>query len=118
MGATDLDELQRSAAVNGFDADDEVGSGLAYLRDIVELSRGGRPDACRGETATDAGPGAIAANLTYVCAVATGALDAKRTDDPTSFERRFESERAWQRRWLQTRLELPALPTELTPGSA
>jgi len=114
--ATDLDELQRNAASERSDVNEEVSSGLAYLRDTVELSRGGRPDACRGETARDAGPGAIAANLTYVSAVAAGALDAKRTDDPTVFAAAFDHEREWQRQWIRDRLILtePAL----APGSA
>ena len=101
----DLDELQRSAVDNGSD-EDEVRSGLAYLRDVVELSRGGRPDTCRGATAEDAGPGAITANLAYVSAVAAGALDATRTGDATSFATTFDSERAWQRQWLHDRLAL------------
>ena len=112
---TDLDELQGDAASERSDGDDAVNSGLAYLRDTVELSRGGRPDACRGETA-DAGHGAIAANLTYVSAVAAGAFAAKRTDDPTAFAAAFDRERDWQRQWIRDRLALtePAM----APGSA
>lgn len=85
-------------------ADDEVGLALAYVRDVVSLSLGGRPDACGDSVSHSASAAAIASNLAFVTAVAAGAVAAKRADDAETFAAAFETERAAQRAWLGDRL--------------
>jgi hypothetical protein len=103
-GFSELQALaaQHASASRGFPA--QV---FAYAADAVELARGGRPEAY-GRVSSDVriGPSAIAANLAFVSAVAAGAIAADAAHDSGAFASGFESERAWQRRWLLGRLGL------------
>jgi hypothetical protein len=104
-----LSELQARAARHGARAWGFAAQALAYAADAVELARGGRPEAYTSGTRDAAvGSGAIAANLTFVAAVAAGAIAADASGEREAFQSGFEAERAWQRGRLLEHLGLQA----------
>ena len=88
----------QASAIRHAATDDSV----ALLADIIELGRGGRPDAYGlAPESPPASPGAIAANLGFVVAhtIATSASD---------YDAAFAAERDVQSAWLDARLAFPA----------
>ena len=109
--ADGLDSLQAVAVVEAQSAEGAVADTLVYLADVVQVSRGGwfetyvgHPGA--GATAT---PGAIAANIGFVVAIAAGGAAADAAGDPSAFDDGWDAERGRQLSWLTERLDLDDL---------
>jgi hypothetical protein len=104
----ELDLLQKFAAERARGADGATADALTYLADTIQVSRGGWFETYEGHPAAGATPtpGAIAANVGFVSAVAAGDAAAVAADDPLAFDGGYESERARQLAWLTERLEL------------
>ncbi len=111
QSADGLASLQARAAAEAQRADGAAADGLAYLADVIQVSRGGwfetyvgHPGA--GATAT---PGAIAANIGFVVATAAGNAAADAVGRPDAFDDGWDAERARQLTWLTETLDLDEL---------
>jgi hypothetical protein len=109
--ANGLDSLQAIAVVEAESAEGALADALVYLADVVQVSRGGwfetyddHPGAKVRPT-----PGAIAANIGFVVAMAAGGAAAEAAGDPSAFDDGWNAERARQLDWLTERLELDDL---------
>jgi hypothetical protein len=106
-----LDSLQAVAVVEAESAEGALEDALVYLADVVQVSRGGwfetyveHPGA--GATPT---PGAVAANIGFVVAMAAGGVAADAAGDASAFDDGWDAERGRQLEWLIERLELDDL---------
>lgn len=106
--ATKLDPLQAVAVVQARDTTGSTADVLTYLADTIQVSRGGwfeSYDDHPGAEVTPT-PGAIAANIGFVSAMAAGEAAAAAADDAGVFDDGYEGERERQLAWLTERLEL------------
>lgn len=108
--ATELDEIQQ-AAVALARAGTRYADVLVLLADVVALARGARPEQYEAATHEDdmPTPGAIAANIAFVAAHASGRCAVAASDDEASYDAGFAEERKRQSEWLSARLGLEAL---------
>jgi hypothetical protein len=100
--------MQKAAVASAADAPPFLRDVMLYLADALELAAGGRPDSYGfypGAT-EPATPGAIAANLGFVCAHTAGHLGAGPGGDAALYEACFAEERAQQLDWLEARLRV------------
>ena len=106
-----LDSLQAVAVVEAETAEGAVEDALVYLADVVQVSRGGWFETYDGHPGAGATPtpGAIAANIGFVVAMAAGGAAADAAADPGAFDDGWDAERGRQLGWLTERLELDDL---------
>lgn len=106
----ELAEMQ-TAAVDAFEHSDGGAAELSgFAADAVSLARGRRPemwdvDVHPGLREPEQTPGAIAANLAFVVAHASG-REAATAGAESDYSRGLEAEREWQLTWLTERLAL------------
>jgi hypothetical protein len=94
------DELASAADVQASAVRHAADDAVALLADVIELGRGGRPDAYGlAPESPPASPGAIAANVGFVVAHAIAA-------SASDYDAAFAAERDVQTAWLGARLEL------------
>lgn len=108
--ASELGEVQQ-AAVALARAGTRYADVLVLLADIVALARGARPEQYEAVSHEDdvPTPGAIAANIAYVAAHASGRCAVAASDDEASYEAGFAEERKRQSEWFNARLGLEEL---------
>jgi hypothetical protein len=106
-----LDPLRGLAVLQAQRASGATADALTYVADTVQVSRGGWFETYEDHPAADVTPtpGAIAANIGFVSAVAAGGAAAAAAGDPEAFDGGYEAERARQLAWLTEHLELEAL---------
>jgi hypothetical protein len=105
--ATELDDIQQ-AAVALARAETRYADVLALLADIVALARGARPEQYEAVSHGGDSPtlGAIAANIAFVAAHASGRCAVAASDDEASYDAGFAEERKRQSEWFNARLGL------------
>ena len=105
---TKLDPLQAVAAAQARDTAGPAADALTYLADTIQVSREGWFESYDEHPAADVipTPGAIAANIGFVAAVAAGDAAVAAADDSAAFDGGYEAERERQLAWLTERLEL------------
>jgi hypothetical protein len=108
--ASELGDVQQ-AAVALARADTRYADVLVLLADIVALARGARPEQYEAAGHDDhvPTPGAIAANIAYVAAHASGRCAVAASDAEASYDAGFAEERKRQSSWLSARLGLEEL---------
>lgn len=108
--ASELDDVQH-AAVALARAGTRYADVLVLLADIVALARGARPEQYEATSHGDDSPtpGAIAANIAFVAAHASGRCAVAASDDEASYDAGFAEERKRQSEWFNARLALKEL---------
>lgn len=108
--ASELDDVQQ-AAVALARGGTRYADVLVLLADIVALARGARPEQYEAASHEDdlPTPGAIAANIAFVAAHASGRCAVAASDDEASYHAGFAEERNRQSEWFNTRLGLEEL---------
>ncbi len=108
--ASELDDVQQ-AAVALARAGTRYADVLVLLADIVALARGARPEQYEVSSHEDdlPTPGAIAANIAFVAAHASGRCAVTASDDEASYDAGFAEERKRQAEWFNARLGLEEL---------
>src|SRR5262245_61096099 len=111
QAANELGALQALAAAQAQSATGAAADALVYLADVVQVSRGGWFETYDGHPGAGATPtpGAIAANIGFVVAMAAGGAAADEAGDPSAFDDGWDAERGRQLVWLRERLELDEL---------
>ena len=107
LAGDELGDVQAAALEAADAASGQARDALHYLADAIELAAGGRPDRYAAQPGTDPPtPGALAANLGFVCAHAAGHLAAGPSAEDDAYAAGFSAERRHQLEWLTERLEL------------
>ena len=108
--ASELDDVQQAALALAR-AGTRYADVLVLLADLVALARGARPEQYEAASHEDdlPTPGAIAANIAYVAAHASGRCAVAASDDEASYDAGFAEERKRQSEWLSARLGLEEL---------
>lgn len=110
--ARDLGDVQE-AAVTLARAGTRYADVLVLLADVVALARGLRPDQYESTREDDEADlptaGAIAANMAFVAAHASGRCAVAASDDAASYEVGFAEERKRQSEWFHEQLGLDEL---------
>jgi hypothetical protein len=109
--ADGLDSLQALAVAGAQSATGAAADALVYLADVVQVSRGGWFETYVGHPGAGASatPGATAANIGFVVAMAAGSAAADAAGRPEAFDDGWDAERARQLAWLTERLDLDEL---------